>query len=56
VATGERLETQVRMGWGSAMNVCTDSQLLCDDIALLSSPATPELADSRIPVLQSAVI
>lgn len=56
VAAGKRLETQVKMGWDSAMNVCTDPHLLCDNVALFSSPATPEHAESRVSVLQSAVI
>lgn len=55
VAAGERLETQVRMGWGSARNVCTDPHLLFDDTALFSSPAAPEHAESRISVLQTTV-
>lgn len=38
------------------MNACADRHLQCDDIALFSSPATPERAESRISVLQSAVI
>lgn len=42
MAAEGRLEIQVRMGWGSAMNVCTDPHLLCDDTALFSSPAIPE--------------
>lgn len=51
-AAGERLE----MCWGSAMSVCPDPHLLCDETALFSSRDTPEHAESRVSVLQPAVI